>query len=1260
MKTAAFLLGVLCLWSWKPASAQTVSIENPTYIATEGGDSLTICVVLDMNSVPITQASQVALTIDLPLINFQLLVTLSLDPGVDRMCGSLNFPNNNVDDGTQTLTIQATTNSAGISLGRSVATLTLLDDDGVPMCPGLSNPENGAVSFSQGMIEGSVAMYSCNTPYILNGNTQRTCTVLVGAGLLWTGTEPTCEFPTSNSASISYQLAAYTVMEASSTQVCIVIEGGFVGISFGIWYHRVFPSFSIWAHWEFRAGLVAGDVVCGTLSAAEDNLRENGATVTVPLEIPGNVTGVSAVGNTAFSLTFLDNDGPEIDECAMGLDNCSPNALCTNTPGGFFCTCNSGFTGNGVTCFDIDECSLSTNNCSFNGACLNTEGSFLCFCNIGFSGDGVVCENDNECMLGTDNCDDNALCIDTFGGFLCNCNSGFRGNGMTCLDEDECALGTDNCADEATCTNFIGGFTCTCPSGFTGDGGTCVDIDECAVGSDDCDANAACINNAGSFDCLCFVGFRGDGRSGNCADIDECSEDQDDCDDDNAQCTNTMGSFTCACDSGYFGDGSMCTDIDECASEQDNCHPNATCTNTPGNFSCVCDDDFFGNGVVCMPDMVQLRLVPQLYSVVEGEYLAVAINVYNPSDENITVSGSFHVSGGVFRFYVFFTFEALAQATFVEYVNVMFPDDSILNKMAQQSVELELESTSELAVVVEGYDSADIIVVDDDIVKIGFNATRVYVLEDAGLVHVCVELIRGEGCQRPIVLRANTKECPDDAYPADEGADFEALWEIGSIAINSEQGSTECFYVNIEDDINIEANETFKIMLEAVDVNVYVLVDTVTVVIIDDDNITRFCPELSVANGSVTVGGGQQLMGEQAVGTTAHYSCDEFYELEAGNPYRNCQANGTWTGEDLTCMRIAINLTCTPFMGGNPVVQPDLSCTAMGPLPTFNTVCSFNDGAYEECDLAAPISSEVVGRLGSGNHTLYIMVTDSDGETAQFSFDFMIAPALGLNCVRVELTAFFYSFTCTADTSLTSLLCSVNPSLGNVPCMLDVVNTIPAPPLMDGVDYSLTVTAIDVFQQQEVVTRTFTLPDAPTLEVLFIDDTPIVDGTGIVVSFEANNPLASATCAISGRNPISGPCNLGMDAFSGSFVFSPVDRVGPRDITITATASNGQTFTLTRGVRSGSTGRCSAHLINEGVVISGTSVTVEFMISGPTDDNTSSTCRIGSQVLDPCTSGDTINNVSTADLQEGLIITPVDSTPLLCTRILPRLISLVV
>ena len=38
----------------------------------------------------------------------------------------------------------------------------------------------------------------------------------------------------------------------------------------------------------------------------------------------------------------------DIDECQRNTHNCNVNATCTNTPGSFFCTCNPGYTGDGV------------------------------------------------------------------------------------------------------------------------------------------------------------------------------------------------------------------------------------------------------------------------------------------------------------------------------------------------------------------------------------------------------------------------------------------------------------------------------------------------------------------------------------------------------------------------------------------------------------------------------------------------------------------------------------------------------------------------------------------------------------------------------------------------------------------------------------------------------------------------------------------------------------------------------------------------
>ena len=43
----------------------------------------------------------------------------------------------------------------------------------------------------------------------------------------------------------------------------------------------------------------------------------------------------------------------DVDECNIPSNNCGTNALCTNTPGSFTCTCNHGYTGDGVTCTGI-------------------------------------------------------------------------------------------------------------------------------------------------------------------------------------------------------------------------------------------------------------------------------------------------------------------------------------------------------------------------------------------------------------------------------------------------------------------------------------------------------------------------------------------------------------------------------------------------------------------------------------------------------------------------------------------------------------------------------------------------------------------------------------------------------------------------------------------------------------------------------------------------------------------------------------------
>uniref|UniRef100_A0A8U7NAJ6 Signal peptide, CUB and EGF-like domain-containing protein 2 n=1 Tax=Corvus moneduloides TaxID=1196302 RepID=A0A8U7NAJ6_CORMO len=309
----------------------------------------------------------------------------------------------------------------------------------------------------------------------------------------------------------------------------------------------------------------------------------------------------------------------DVDECALGLDDCHPDAICQNTPKLYKCMCKVGYTGEGKKCEDIDECDND-----FNGGCVhecfNIPGNYRCTCYDGFmlAHDGHNCLDTDECMFNNGGCQH--VCVNTVGSYECRCKEGFflSDNQHTCIHRSEEGMSCMN--KDHGCAHICretpkGGVACECRPGFElsknqrsciltcnhGNGGcqhTCDDADDGPV----CGCHPKYVMHVDGKTCLEREEAAVDISEGNttaAADVDKrvkrrllmetCAVNNGGCD---RTCKDTSTGVHCSCPVGFTlqFDGKTCKDIDECQSNNGGC--DHFCKNTVGSFDCSCRKGF--------------------------------------------------------------------------------------------------------------------------------------------------------------------------------------------------------------------------------------------------------------------------------------------------------------------------------------------------------------------------------------------------------------------------------------------------------------------------------------------------------------------------------------------------------------------------------------------------------------------------------------------------------------------------------------------
>ncbi|XP_058015515.1 signal peptide, CUB and EGF-like domain-containing protein 2 isoform X8 [Ahaetulla prasina] len=310
---------------------------------------------------------------------------------------------------------------------------------------------------------------------------------------------------------------------------------------------------------------------------------------------------------------------PDVDECAQGIDDCHPDAICQNTLKLYKCTCKPGYSGEGKTCEDIDECDNE-----FNGGCVhecfNIPGNYRCICYDGFmlAQDGHNCLDMDECLVNNGGCQH--ACINTVGSYECRCNEGFflSDNQHTCIHRSEEGVSCMN--KDHGCAHICkeapkGGVDCECRPGFElarnqrdciltcnhGNGGcqhSCEDAEDGPL----CGCHPEYTVHANGKTCIERVeatteisennvtaGADADKRVKRRLLMETCAVNNGGCD---RTCKDTSTGVHCSCPIGFTLqlDGKTCKDIDECQTSNGGC--DHFCRNTIGSFDCSCKKGF--------------------------------------------------------------------------------------------------------------------------------------------------------------------------------------------------------------------------------------------------------------------------------------------------------------------------------------------------------------------------------------------------------------------------------------------------------------------------------------------------------------------------------------------------------------------------------------------------------------------------------------------------------------------------------------------